>query len=256
MMRNKRYEVVKSLRSIASTLGRLFFIFLVAAILLAGWDQEARGQKESTPNADPPAAASETVDDPHKEPVLTTESTPRSQSDNAPIIPSPEVKQWIERFEELSNAIQIGQLDQEFADLFYKELNAALTDTRNRLRDALTALDTAPVSQPAKVSSAKGAKRSSGTNTEPEKGASPPDKATEDRERAFLDAKQLREDLNVLYRLRTQTLGLVSPDLRDRITGTGFEGVQAFKEEIDYLSLRFRYRINLLPRLANRRPEK
>jgi AAA domain len=245
MIRNKRYEIVKSLRSSASTFGRLYFIFFVAAILLAGWDQEARGQKESTPNAIQPA--SETVDGAHKEPVLATESAPRPQSDSAPIIPSPEVKKWIERFEELSHAIQIGQLDQEFADLFYKELNAALTGMRNRLRDALTALD-----KPAKASSAKGAKRSSGSNTEPEKskGASPPDRATEDRERAFLDTKQLREDLNVLYQLRIQTLELVSPELRDRITGTGFEGVQAFKEELDYLSLRFRYRIKLLPQIG------
>lgn len=250
MRRNKRYEIVKSLRSITSTFGRLFFIFLVGAMLLAGWDQEARGQKKSAPNADP-TAASETLDDARKGPVLTTKSAPLPQSDSAPVLPSPEVGKWVERFEELSNSIKIGQLDQEFADLFYEELNAALTVMRNRLRDVLTALDV-PVSQPIKVSSAKGAKRSSGTNTEPEKskGASPPDKTAEDREQAFLEVEQLREDLNVLYRLRIQTLELVSPELRDRITGTGFEGVQALREELDYLSLKFRSRIKLLPQIG------
>jgi len=250
MIQNKRYKIVKSLRSIATTVDKLFFIFLVGAMLLAGWDQEARGQTKSTPKANP-TAASETLDDAHKGPVLTTKSAPLPQSDRAPILPSPEVGEWVERFEELSKGIQNGQLDQEFADLFYEELNAALTDMRNRLRDVLTALDT-PVSQPAKVSSAKGAKRSSGTNTEPEKskGASPPDKAAEDREQAFLEAEQLRVDLNVLYLLRIQTLELVSPELRDRITGTGFEGVQAFREELDYLSLRFRSRVKLLPQIG------
>ena len=167
MIQNKRYKIVKSLRSIASTVDKLFLIFLVGAMLLAGWDQEARGQTKSTPKANP-TAASETLDDAHKGPVLTTKSAPLPKSDRAPILPSPEVGEWVERFEELSKGIQIGQLDQEFADLFYEELNVALTDMRNRLRDVLTALDT-PVSQPAKGSSAKGAKRSSGANTEPEK---------------------------------------------------------------------------------------
>jgi len=249
MIKNRKYKVVKSLRPIAETVDKLFFIFLIAAILLAGWEREARGQTESTPNADA-LAVKEILKDANKEAVPAAKSAPSQLSVSAPIFPSTRVDEWVERFEKLSHGIQIGQLDQTLADLFYKELNSALADGRNRLRDALTALDN-PVPQPAKVSSAK-------KNTEPEKskGASPPNKAAEDRERLFLMARQSLVDLRVLYHLRIQTMELVSPDLRARVTDTGFDGVQAFKEELDYLVLRGRYRIKLMPQIGKQAIDK
>ena len=73
MIRNKRYCIVNHLRSIMSTVERLLSILLVAAILMAGLGQEARGKTESTPTADA-LAAKEILNDAHKEAVPTTES--------------------------------------------------------------------------------------------------------------------------------------------------------------------------------------
>lgn len=250
MIRNKRYKIVQSLRSIASTVDRLFFIFLVGAMLLAGWDQEARGQTKSTPNADP-TASSETLDDANKGLVLTNESALRPQSDSVSVLPSHEVGKWVERFEELAKGIQIGRLDHEFADLFYREVNAAMGDTRQQLRDTLEALD-ATTSKPVEAPSEEQASDSSETDpgSRGSKDSMSPGPQDEDRVQEFIAAEQLWVDMNTLYHLRIQVLELVSPELEEQVTGTGVEGVRAFKEELDYLFLRGRYRIKLLPQIG------
>jgi len=234
---------------------------------------KAQGQTDSTPRANLPvarqelgqapgeavaataaapdaklSAAPEKFDEAPKEAVPTDASTPAG---NASGLPSLAVAEWEKRFEKLSTGIQTGQVTQKDADQFYQELSVALAEARKRLRQALAATGT-PATQPARIAAEKDANRESETKTEPAKSQEPLPHATapEDHKHERIEAEQLLMDLNALYRLRIQTLALVSPELRDRVTGTGSAGLQAFREELDYLSLRSRYHIKQVPRIG------
>ena len=157
---------------------RLFLIFVITALLLTGWSPAALGQ------------------------TVSVSDLPYSSTT---VLPSAQAADWLARYEKLSAGIKGEQLNQQDADRFYQELSVALTETRNRIREALIALET-PVVQLTKPAPALDADEG--------KTASSPGQTAENREHVFHEAGQLRVDLIVLYNLRIHTMELISKDLR------------------------------------------
>jgi hypothetical protein len=167
---------------------------------------------------------------------------------NTPVLSSAKITMWIERYEKLSEGIQTGRMDYKVIDAFYWELNAALKDKRDLFREAMAAFTSAPVknlkSPKKKASSESSQKGSDFFKSE----ASLP--KLNHHVKWFQVAEEHRIDMMTLYNLRIQVLDHVSQELHDRVTGAGIEGVQALKEELDYLTLNMRFRLKLLPQIG------
>lgn len=231
--------------------GMVFIVLSAAIVLLTGWVHPVRGQTEGSATVDPPEATSKTTNENLKGHSAGSANPPHLFIEKP--VASGETGKWVELYEKLAHGTNKESSDYEDANKFYQELNAALRDVRNRLRDVLTA----PASTHAQQGKVIDKKESSGPS-----GKTPgqhesqeailPEQEAESRAQRLQIAKQLHSELNVLYNLRIRVLKEVSPVFRSRITGAGAEGIQALKEELDYILLTFRYHLYVLPKIGRR----
>jgi len=235
----------KSSRSYPNTLSKVFILWIVISVLLTGTGQSTDGQTELKSPADPSDTTSKTING--------NASSETTSEETHPTPPSSEVGKWVQRYEKLVEGIDEESLDYEDADTFYQEVDAALQNMRIHLIDSLTDF-ISDQPQRSRVSPEKAdleSPKEIATELEPKDTTSLLQQAETNVDK-FRIIEELRSELATLYDIRVYVLQLVSPGLRSMVTGTGVDGVQAFKGEIEYLVLMFRIRLLLLPQVGRR----
>jgi hypothetical protein len=240
----------RQIKSWPNTLSKVFIVLIIAWVLLTGIGQAIEGQTELPLPADPSDATSKTTD-------VTSSDADRDESQQTPP-PLDENKpttvgKWVQRYEKLVEGINEESLGYEDADIFYQEVDAALQNMRTHLRDSLADL-TLDQPQRSRVSPEK---TDSESPKEMAAGQEPKDTTSllqqdETDVDKFRIIEELQSELATLYDIRVHVVQLVSPGFRNMVSGTGVDGVQSFKEEIEYLVLMFRIRLLLLPQVGLR----
>ena len=248
------HKMFKRTPSYPNVLSILLAISIMALVLLAGSGLSIAGQVESPSPPAPSDIASKTVGDaPPEAEGQDAQSEPQSSTEIKPISPSSEAEKWTQRYEKLVDGINDQSLDDEDADKFYQELNNTLRDIRIRLRGAL-AESTPDKPKQSRTTQEETKSKSPGKNParqDAKDTPSLPDPAESNVDR-FYNVQLLKAELTTLYTLRIQVLEQISPGLRDMVTGTGVDGVQSFKEEVEYFLLMLHVRIRLLPQFGRR----
>jgi len=220
---------------------RLFMVLVMTAVLFFPGSQSALGQDETTTQA---PSEGQTVVPEESNGALSVPTVEAAQPEESePVLPpsSSLTEKLLERFEKLPAGLLDRSLDEDDADQLFQDVDEALGKLRHQLHDILSSLrafqfaDQKPP-PPASTDDQETSGKTPGSENQ-----------KTSNETGFGAAEQQSTDLVVLYGLRTDLLPLVSPRLRDAVTGTGIEGVQAFKEEIDYLLLILRIRLQLMP---------
>ena len=247
--------MLKRYPSYPKLLGASLSILIIIPVLIASSGQLFADQTESNTSA----ITSEDYKD--AIPISPTEgdgedAQTASQSpvemDSVP--PSNETDQWKQRYEKLVEGIHEESLDDKDADLFYQELTVALREMRNLLHGALSGakLEKPEQNRALEEKTESGSQPKNITDQGLKNTSSLPNQTEEPNDRFYI-LQQMKLQLSGLYRIRIQTLSHVSPGLRKTVTGTGVEGVQSFKEEIDYFLLKFHVGIKILPEFGRRK---
>jgi hypothetical protein len=233
--------------------GRVFIVLSAGISLLIGWSPPVGGNSEPAATVEPSGVTSKTVADTEEKSAEVSVPAPLSFSGKTVNVPSDETGMWVERFKELVEGIQKEMLASEDADKFYAELNTALNEKRNDLRNAL-AISASAASSLDKVSDKKAPSESSAKAAKKQKSQETvqPGQETEARDSSLDIPELLQAEMTVLYYLRNQVLGIVSSGFRSRITGTGIDGIQSAKAELEYILLTFRCWIHKLPQMGRR----
>jgi len=226
-----------------------FFVIIATVILVSVCAQPSPGQTGSVPSRKPAAAFAGSTAGEAKPPITGPAVEQPSAAEEMPLSLSSSQK-WVGRYQQLAFGLRKRTLTAKDADDFYLELDVALRGAREKLHTFLSGSDTSQARAP----EAESPKSPSDSPVEtgevkkkPAKIRPPTDRPEGSGSRNFQVVKQLSTDLVVLYKLRIALLPALSPTLRQTVTGTGIEGVQAFKDEIDYLLLMLRIRLRLLP---------
>ena len=240
----------RQIKSWPNTLSKVFIVLIITWVLLIGIGQAVEEQTELPSPADPSGATSKTTDGTSSDADIDeSQQTQPSLDENKPTT----IGKWNQRYEKLLEGINEESLGYEDADAFYQELNVALRDMRMHLQELLGDLTLDP-SRPRRVSPSKTDSESPKENAveqEP-KSTDSLSQPAETQDDKFRIIEQLQLELTSLYNIRIQMLQQISPGLRSMVTGTGVDGVQAFKGEIEFLVLKFRILLYFLPQVSLR----
>jgi len=248
------HKIFRPIRSFPDTLGKVFIVLMTTLVLLTGLRPSVEGQTELPSPADSFVATSKTANTPFSDSdIKEPQQSPPPSTGDKPAAPLSESGKWVQRYEKLIEGINEESLDFVDADTFYQEINVALRDMRIHLQDSLTELTSGQIQQsiaPTEKTDSESPKKITAEQESKDTALLP--QKTETNVDKFRIIEQLQLELVILYDIRVQVLQQVSSDLRNKVTGTGVEGVQAFKEEVEYFVLMFRIHLSLLPQMGFR----
>ncbi|MEN8244782.1 MAG: ATP-binding protein [Thermodesulfobacteriota bacterium] len=225
----------------------------MTALLLFAWWLPALGQTDTS------------ISTQMKDSSDASQDIANTQLDQSPETPMPEptdqnespipdaAEKWAEHYDKIITGIRENSVEQEEIDNFFQQIDDAFDELLSQLNATLRVLRVYHPPDDKAVFQKNTVDPDAVTSDQTQPQKPPPSTLQNDVNASPLrTVEQQSSVLATLYKLRIDILPSVSPSLRKTITGTGIEGVKAFKKEIDYFVLMLRVRQHLLPRTGRK----
>ncbi len=190
-----------------------------------------------TKTSDPVSADKSTSDTPIDKPGESQK--PPSPTTSKPVAKEPllaESEQWQNQVEELIDQINKGEKSSEDADALYHQLSNVLRQKRKKLRQALRSARSPSdlVQEKTQPGITKQAEKTIRIESRPQPGT----------------VADLHATMVSLYSVRDKLLQVVTPSLREQVTGTGIAGMSKLKGEMEFMLLHLRFHAMAIPQLG------